>query len=76
MPVYGRAYPEGIPAQEVSPLPYTLPRGWQYVTGGGVHGEYLYAVAFDRSSHQVIRGREPYTRSGSATGSPSCGRRA
>ncbi|MFE7812851.1 N-acetylmuramoyl-L-alanine amidase [Streptomyces sp. NPDC057433] len=68
VPVYGRAYPEkaaypeGVPAQEVSPLPYTLPKGQQYVTGGEVPGEYLYAVAFDRSSHQVVRGKELYHR--------------
>ncbi|WP_406358508.1 N-acetylmuramoyl-L-alanine amidase [Streptomyces sp. NBC_01635] len=66
VPVYGRAYPEkaaypeGVPAQEVSPLPYTLLKGQQYVTGGKVSGEYLYAVTFDRSSHQVVRGKEPY----------------
>ncbi|CAM5742905.1 hypothetical protein SHIRM173S_08899 [Streptomyces hirsutus] len=63
VPVYGRAYPEkaaypeGVPAQEVSPLPYTLLKGQQYVTGGKVPGEYLYAVTFDRSSHQVVRGQ-------------------
>ncbi|WAX82138.1 peptidoglycan recognition family protein [Streptomyces sp. KMM 9044] len=66
VPVYGRAYPEkaaypeGVPVQEMSPLPYTLPKGQQYVTGGEVPGEYLYAVAFDRSSHQVIKGEELY----------------
>lgn len=49
-----------MPAQEVSPLPYTLLKGQQYVTGGKVPGEYLYAVTFDRSSHQVVRGKEPY----------------
>ncbi|MFC5954499.1 N-acetylmuramoyl-L-alanine amidase [Streptomyces pratens] len=66
VPVYGRAYPEkaaypkGVPAQDVSPLPYTLQKGQQYVTGGKVPGEYLYAVTFDRSSHQVVRGKELY----------------
>lgn len=66
VPVYGRAYPEkaaypeGVPVQDVSPLPYTLLKGQRYVTGGEVPGEYLYAVTFDRSSHQVVRGEEPY----------------
>ncbi|SDD16840.1 N-acetylmuramoyl-L-alanine amidase [Streptomyces prasinopilosus] len=68
VPVYGRAYPEeaaypeGVPVQDVSPLPYTLLKGQRYVTGGKVPGEYLYAVTFDRSSHRVVRGGEPYYR--------------
>ncbi|GGV81763.1 amidase [Streptomyces griseoloalbus] len=66
VPVYGRAYPEkeaypeGVPAQAVSPLPYTLPKGQRYVTGGKVPGEYYYAVTFDEASHRVVTGRDLY----------------
>ncbi|GAA3506185.1 N-acetylmuramoyl-L-alanine amidase [Streptomyces prasinosporus] len=66
VPVYGRAYPEkeaypeGVPAQSVSPLPYTLPKGQRYVTGGKVPGEYHYAVTFDEASHRVVRGKDLY----------------
>ncbi|MEU6352278.1 peptidoglycan recognition family protein [Streptomyces sp. NPDC047072] len=66
IPVYGRAYPEasayptGVPAQTVSPLPYTLPEGQRYVVGDKVPGEYYYAVTFATDSHQVVRGKELY----------------
>ncbi|MFC8392944.1 N-acetylmuramoyl-L-alanine amidase [Streptomyces sp. NPDC057238] len=66
VPVYGRAYPEkaaypeGVPAQAVSPLPYTVLKGQKYVTGGKVPGEYYYAVTFDEASHQVVRGKDLY----------------
>ncbi|WP_375165383.1 N-acetylmuramoyl-L-alanine amidase [Streptomyces sp.] len=66
VPVYGRAYPEkeaypqGVPAQSVSPLPYTLPKGQRYVTGGKVPGEYYYAVSFDEASHRVVTGKDLY----------------
>ncbi|MEU6546164.1 N-acetylmuramoyl-L-alanine amidase [Streptomyces sp. NPDC046859] len=66
VPVYGRAYPEAsaypadVPAQAVSPLPYTLPAGQRYVVGGEVPGEYYYAVTFDEGSHRVVRGRDLY----------------
>ncbi len=66
VPVYGRAYPEkeaypeGVPAQTVSPLPYTVLKGQKYVTGGKVPGEYYYAVAFDGASHRVVRGEDQY----------------
>ncbi|CAL9626658.1 N-acetylmuramoyl-L-alanine amidase [Streptomyces sp. enrichment culture] len=66
VPVYGRAYPEkeaypeGVPAQAVSPLPYTVPKGQKYVTGGKVPGEYYYAVTFDGASHRVVRGEDRY----------------
>ncbi len=66
VPVYGRAYPEkeaypeGVPAQTVSPLPYTVLKGQKYVTGGKVPGEYYYAVAFDGASHRVVRGEDRY----------------
>ncbi|MFI1417426.1 N-acetylmuramoyl-L-alanine amidase [Streptomyces sp. NPDC020731] len=66
VPVYGRAYPEkaaypeGVPAQAVSPLPYTVLEGQEYVTGGKVPGEYYYAVTFDEASHRVVRGKDLY----------------
>ncbi|MFI6284743.1 N-acetylmuramoyl-L-alanine amidase [Streptomyces sp. NPDC051018] len=66
IPVYGRAYPEadaypaGVPVQSVSPLPYRMPAGQRYVSGGRVPGEFLYAPAFDTSRHRVVRGLEEY----------------
>ncbi|MBQ1088990.1 N-acetylmuramoyl-L-alanine amidase [Streptomyces sp. B93] len=66
VPVYGRAYPEagaypaGVPAQAVSPLPYTLPAGQRYVVGDKVPGEYYYAVTFDTAGHRVVRGSDQY----------------
>ncbi|WP_030222950.1 N-acetylmuramoyl-L-alanine amidase [Streptomyces sp. NRRL WC-3626] len=66
VPVYGRAYPEkeaypeGVPAQAVTPLPYTVLEGQKYVTGGKVPSEYYYAVTFDEASHQVVRGEDQY----------------
>ena len=66
VPVYGRAYPEkeaypeGVPAQAVTPLPYTVLEGQRYVTGGKVPSEYYYAVTFDEASHQVVRGKDQY----------------
>ncbi|BBC29573.1 N-acetylmuramoyl-L-alanine amidase [Streptomyces graminofaciens] len=66
IPVYGRAYPEkeaypeGVPAQPVSPLPYKLLEGQKYVIGDKVPGEYYYAVAFDTASHRVVVGEDLY----------------
>ncbi|WP_316767289.1 N-acetylmuramoyl-L-alanine amidase [Streptomyces sasae] len=66
IPVYGRAYPEaaaypsGVPAQSISPLPYTIPAGQQYVVGDEVPGEYFYAVTFDTGSHRVVVGKDMY----------------
>ncbi|MET7650185.1 MULTISPECIES: N-acetylmuramoyl-L-alanine amidase [unclassified Streptomyces] len=66
VPVYGRAYPEasaypaGVPAQAVSPLPYTLPKGQKYVVGDKVPGEYYYAVTFATGSHRVVIGKDLY----------------
>ncbi|MET9803090.1 peptidoglycan recognition family protein [Streptomyces sp. NPDC006368] len=68
IPVYGRAYPEasaypaGVPVQAVSPLPYTLPAGQRYVTGGRTPGEYYFAPGFDTAGHRVVRGQEEYHR--------------
>ncbi|MEU9733824.1 peptidoglycan recognition family protein [Streptomyces sp. NPDC048002] len=66
VPVYGRAYPEasaypeGVPAQPVSPLPYQLPKGQTYVVGDKVPGQYYYAVTFDPASHRVVTGEDQY----------------
>jgi hypothetical protein len=66
IPVYGRAYPEadaypeGVPVQSVSPLPYTLPAGQRYAVGLKTTGEYYWATTFDPAGHQVIRGKQPY----------------
>ncbi|MGW0698446.1 N-acetylmuramoyl-L-alanine amidase [Streptomyces sp. NPDC002867] len=66
VPVYGRAYPEasaypaGVPVQPVSPLPYKLRAGQEYVVGDRLPGEYLYATTFDTAGHRVVRGQEMY----------------
>lgn len=66
IPVYGRAYPEasaypaGVPAQSVSPLPYKVLADQKYVVGGKVPGQYYYAVTFDEASHQVVVGKDLY----------------
>ncbi|MDO0917577.1 N-acetylmuramoyl-L-alanine amidase [Streptomyces sp. DT2A-34] len=65
VPVYGRAYPEAsaypadVPAQAVSPLPYTLPAGQRYAVGDRVPGEYYYAVTF-AGPHRVVVGKDLY----------------
>jgi hypothetical protein len=66
VPVYGRAYPEasaypaGVPAQTMSPLPYRLLTGQKYVVGDELPGEYLYAVTFTTGSHRVVTGKDLY----------------
>ncbi|MFF3936955.1 N-acetylmuramoyl-L-alanine amidase [Streptomyces phaeofaciens] len=66
VPVYGRAYPEssaypsGVPAQAVSPLSYTLPKGQRYVAGDKIPGEYYYAVTYGTGSHRVVAGKDLY----------------
>ncbi|WEO99204.1 N-acetylmuramoyl-L-alanine amidase [Streptomyces sp. FXJ1.172] len=66
IPVYGRAYPEkeaypaGVPAQSVVPLPYTIPAGQKYVVGDEVPGEYYYSVTFTTDSHRVVLGKDLY----------------
>ncbi|GAA4235142.1 hypothetical protein FHR32_006936 [Streptosporangium album] len=64
--VYGRAYPDasayprGVPAQELTPLQYTLPAGQFYSLGMTSPATYLRAGAFDPSHHRIIRGDTPY----------------
>ncbi|MBB5935340.1 N-acetylmuramoyl-L-alanine amidase [Streptomyces zagrosensis] len=66
VPVYGRAYPEpeaypqGVPVQAVSPLPYTLKQGQRYAVGLRTRGEYLWAATFDPAGHKVVRGKDTY----------------
>ncbi|MHC0431789.1 N-acetylmuramoyl-L-alanine amidase [Streptomyces sp. O3] len=66
IPVYGRAYPEaaaypdGVPVQAVSPLPYKLPAGQEYAAGRKIPGEYYYATTFDPAGHRVVRGEDMY----------------
>ncbi|MFJ8357162.1 N-acetylmuramoyl-L-alanine amidase [Streptomyces sp. NPDC093984] len=66
IPVYGRAYPEkeaypeGVPVQSVSPLPYRLPAGQRYPIGGVVPGEYYYSTTFTTDSHRVVAGKDLY----------------
>ncbi|WP_128429682.1 N-acetylmuramoyl-L-alanine amidase [Streptomyces cyaneus] len=66
VPVYGRAYPEAsayptdVPAQAVSPLPYTVPAGQRYAVGDKLTGEYYYAVTFDGASHRDVVGKDLY----------------
>ncbi|WP_055556515.1 N-acetylmuramoyl-L-alanine amidase [Streptomyces sp. NBRC 110028] len=66
VPVYGRAYPEkeaypeGVPVQAVSPLPYKLLAGQRYALGLKTQGEYLWATTFDESGHIVVRGQDIY----------------
>ncbi|MDX3228103.1 peptidoglycan recognition family protein [Streptomyces sp. ME19-01-6] len=66
VPVYGRAYPEqeaypeGVPVQAVSPLPYKLLAGQRYALGLKTQGEYLWATTFDPAGHKVVRGQDTY----------------
>jgi N-acetylmuramoyl-L-alanine amidase len=69
IPVYGRAYPEaaaypeGVPAQAIVPLQYTLPAGQRYAVGDVLPSEYYRAVTFDGSGPgdwTVIRGETTY----------------
>ncbi|GAB2781532.1 N-acetylmuramoyl-L-alanine amidase [Streptomyces daliensis] len=68
IPVYGRAYPEaeaypqGVPVQKLSPLPYTVKEGQLYAAGPKARGEYLYATTFDPEGENftVVRGGLTY----------------
>ena len=68
IPVYGRAYPEkeaypeGVPEQELSPLPYKITAGQKYAAGLKTRGEYLYAKEFDPKAEKfkVVRGDLTY----------------
>ncbi|MGK5628870.1 N-acetylmuramoyl-L-alanine amidase [Streptomyces sp. URMC 123] len=66
IPVYGRAYPEaaaypaGVPAQPLTPLPYRLLPGQSYAVGLETAGEYYWATTFDSAGHRVVRGAQRY----------------
>ncbi|AXK37260.1 N-acetylmuramoyl-L-alanine amidase [Streptomyces armeniacus] len=66
VPVYGRAYPEpdaypeGVPVQDITPLPYELSAGQSYAAGLRTEGTYFYAVTFDPAQHRVVRGETAY----------------
>ncbi|MCG5214385.1 peptidoglycan recognition protein family protein [Streptosporangium soli] len=66
IPVYGRAYPEaeaypeGVPAQVITPLQYTLAAGQKYALGLSARSEYYRAVTFDATQHTVVRGKLKY----------------
>ncbi|MFE0046025.1 N-acetylmuramoyl-L-alanine amidase [Streptomyces albireticuli] len=66
VPVYGRAYPEQaaypseVPVQAVTPLPYKLLAGQEYVLGQRLTSEYLWAKTFDPAGHKVVRGKDVY----------------
>ncbi|MER6012072.1 N-acetylmuramoyl-L-alanine amidase [Streptomyces bluensis] len=66
IPVYGRAYPEagaypeGVPVQSVSPLPYKLLQSQRYVAGDRGPGEYFYSPTFDTAPHRVVVGKDQY----------------
>ncbi|MFI9308753.1 N-acetylmuramoyl-L-alanine amidase [Streptomyces triculaminicus] len=66
IPVYGRAfpekeaYPEGVPVQAVTPLPYRLAAGQAYVLGATSPSEYLWATTYEPAGHKIIRGKDVY----------------
>lgn len=66
IPVYGRAlpeqdaYPDGVPEQPESPLPYSLPAGQRYVTQSRVVGSYVDRSSFRSTPNSVVQGREEY----------------
>ncbi|MDJ1137148.1 N-acetylmuramoyl-L-alanine amidase [Streptomyces iconiensis] len=68
IPVYGRAYPEkeaypqGVPVQQLVPLPYKVAAGQRYAAGLKTRGEYLYAADFDPGAEKftVVRGKQTY----------------
>ncbi|MBO0839264.1 MAG: N-acetylmuramoyl-L-alanine amidase [Sciscionella sp.] len=69
IPTYGRAYPEAsaypkaIPAQPITPLPYTIAAGQEYALGGPVPTDYYYAPTIDSSrpdDHTDVRGGTKY----------------
>ncbi|UJW33489.1 N-acetylmuramoyl-L-alanine amidase [Saccharothrix sp. AJ9571] len=54
------AYPEHITPRDFIPLPYTMPAGQRYTLGLITDSEYYYAVDFDSSDHQVVRGETKF----------------
>ncbi|MFF9090216.1 N-acetylmuramoyl-L-alanine amidase [Streptomyces sp. NPDC014991] len=66
IPVYGRAlpeeeaYPEDVPEQPESPLPYSLLAGQRYVTQSRVGSSYTARSSFTDTPNPVVWGREHY----------------
>ncbi|MFF4350244.1 N-acetylmuramoyl-L-alanine amidase [Streptomyces sp. NPDC001530] len=66
IPVYGRAlpeenaYPEGMPEQPESPLPYSLLAGQRYVTRSQLTGSYIDRSSYGDTPSPVVKGREKY----------------
>ncbi|WP_435797571.1 N-acetylmuramoyl-L-alanine amidase [Streptomyces avermitilis] len=66
IPVYGRAlpeedaYPEGVPEQPESPLPYSLLAGQRYVTQSRDVGSYIDRSSFSDTPDLVVKGQEEY----------------
>ena len=64
IPIFGRAYPEaaaypeGIAAQAIEPLQYTIPAGQVYVATELVRGDYYWSPT--QSSCMLVQGTEPY----------------
>jgi hypothetical protein len=66
IPVYGRAlpeedaYPEGVPEQAESPLPYSLLAGQRYATSSRLVGSYTDRSSFSNTPNPVVKGGEEY----------------
>lgn len=69
VPTYGVAFPEAgeypadIPAQPITPLPYTIQSGQSYVYGGSTPTDYYYAKTIDSSlpgDHTDVVGKQKY----------------
>ncbi|MEU0053260.1 N-acetylmuramoyl-L-alanine amidase [Streptomyces sp. NPDC006184] len=66
IPVYGRAlpeedaYPDDVPEQPESPLPYSLLAGQRYVTQSRVGSSYTARSSFTDTPNPVVWGRERY----------------
>ncbi|WP_369244529.1 N-acetylmuramoyl-L-alanine amidase [Streptomyces sp. R41] len=66
IPVYGRAlpeedaYPDEVPEQSESPLPYSILAGQRYVTQARLAGSYIDRSSFGDTPNPVVKGREQY----------------
>ncbi|MFI6492897.1 N-acetylmuramoyl-L-alanine amidase [Streptomyces sp. NPDC050564] len=66
IPVFGRAlpeedaYPDDVPEQTESPLPYSLLAGQRYVTQARLAGSYIDRSSFGDTPNPVVRGQEQY----------------
>lgn len=66
VPVYGRAlpekdsYPDGVPAQPESPLPYHFLAGQRYATEARLVGSHIDRSQFRDTPSPVVTGREEW----------------